>query len=57
MTPYERAIKKIMKIERCDYSTAERFYELSKKLTAEDFTSEVGKKVYAELLVLRGGTR
>ena len=53
MTTYERKIKKIMEIERCDSAKAVRFYELSKRLTADDFSPEAGREIYAELELLR----
>lgn len=53
MTTRERKLRKIMKVERCDRETAERFYKLSKRLLSDDFTPEVGKEVFAELEALR----
>jgi len=53
MATYEQRIRNIMKAEHCDRAKAERFYELSDMLTSSDFTPEVGKKVYAELIELR----
>ena len=53
MTARERKIKKIMKVEHCDREKAERFWTLSAKLVADDFTPEVGREVYAELEALR----
>lgn len=53
MSNYERKIKNIMKTEHCDRRKAEKFYELSKQLTAEDFTPAVGKRIFEEPGVLR----
>ena len=53
MKSYEKAINKIMKAEHCDRAKAEKFFVLSKRLTAPDFTSEEGKQIYAELEALR----
>jgi hypothetical protein len=53
MKSYERTINKIMKVERCDRATAEKFLALSKRLTSPDFTVEEGKLIYAELEALR----
>jgi hypothetical protein len=49
----ESKIRKIMKVECCDREKAERFFSLSEKLIADDFTPEVGREVYAELEALR----
>lgn len=53
MNTKERRIKKIMKVEGCDRVKAERFYELSEMLTSDDFTPELGKRIYTELVELR----
>ena len=53
MTNRERKIRKIMSVEHCDRNKAERFYVLSEKLVADDFTPEIGREVYAELEALR----
>lgn len=53
MTSKERRTKKIMKVEGCDRVKAERFYELSEMLTSDDFTPELGRQIYDELVELR----
>ena len=53
MTTHERRIRKIMKVEKCDREKAERFFMLSQKLIADDFTPEIGREVFAELKELR----
>jgi hypothetical protein len=53
MSAYERKIKKIMSVERCDRDKAEQFYRLSNVLISEHYTTELGKQVYKKLEELR----